>query len=400
MPLAESPQWRRKATDFFSTSSFKLKQAGQSAGDNLADVAGKVGSVVKSRWAVFQEARQQQQRPPGETVQERFITAAASTGLLFRKGISETKEKVAVGKVKVEEAAKKTADKSKTILNNIERWQKGVASTDVFGVPIEATVQREQSGKAVPLMLVRCADYLVISGLNNEYLFKSEGDRKVLQQLVSLYNEDSGASLPEGVNPIDVGALVKCYLASIPEPLTTYALYDELRDARVSIPDLRNILKKLPNVNYMTLEFVTALLLRVSRKSSLNKYKSINMVTATFFEEQHNQIQHMPRATECGIMDSRSLAVEFAPLIMWRQGDAGTDLRNHLKFTLKPPPKIVDTTSNTTAWDLLDEDDEDASSQIPLDDASPPDYSSIEVIQCLIEHHNVIFTDANETVWR
>jgi len=373
MPLAESPQWRRKATDFFSTSSFKLKQAGQSAGDNLADVAGKVGSVVKSRWAVFQEARQQQQqqqRPPGETVQERFITAAASTGLLFRKGISETKEKVAVGKVKVEEAAKKTADKSKTILNNIERWQKGVASTDVFGVPIEATVQREQSGKAVPLMLVRCADYLVISGLNNEYLFKSEGDRKVLQQLVSLYNEDSGASLPEGVSPIDVGALVKCYLASIPEPLTTFALYDELRDARVSIPDLRNILKKLPNVNYMTLEFVTALLLRVSRKSSLNK------------------------------MDSRSLAVEFAPLIMWRQGDAGTDLRNHLKFTLKPPPKIVDTTSNTTTWDLLDEDDEDASSQIPLDDASPPDYSSIEVIQCLIEHHNAIFTDANETVWR
>lgn len=135
--------------------------------------------------------------------------------------------------------------------------------------------------------------------MNNEYLFKSEGDKKVLQQLVSLYNEgftaaqsylslvqlsfvtvcliffscsaDSGASLLEGVNPIDVGALVKCYLASIPEPLTTFSLYDELRAARVSIPDLRNILKKLPNVNYMTLEFVTALLLRVSRKSSLNK---------------------------------------------------------------------------------------------------------------------------------
>ena len=64
---------------------------------------------------------------------------------------------------------------------------------------------------------------------------------------------------------------MKCYLASIPEPLTTFSLYDELRAARVSIPDLRNILKKLPNVNYMTLEFVTALLLRVSRKSSLNK---------------------------------------------------------------------------------------------------------------------------------
>lgn len=99
-------------------------------------------------------------------------------------------------------------------------------------------------------------------------------------------------------------------------------------------------------------------------------------------------------------MDSRSLAVEFAPLIMWQQGDSGTDLRNHLRFTLKAPPKMVDTTSNTATWDLLDEDDVDASSQIPLDDMSPPDYSAIEVIQCLIEHHNPIFTDANETVWR
>jgi len=48
-----------------------------------------------------------------------------------------------------------------------------------------------------------------------------------------------------------------------------------------------------------------------------------------------------------------------------------------------------------------DEDDSfDASSQIPLDDGSPPDYGAIEVIQCLIEHHNAIFTDANETIWR
>lgn len=50
---------------------------------------------------------------------------------------------------------------------------------------------------------------------------------------------------------------------------------------------------------------------------------------------------------------------------------------------------------------VLDEDeDADASSQIPLDDDLPPDYGAIEVIQCLIEHHNAVFTDANETIWR
>lgn len=47
-----------------------------------------------------------------------------------------------------------------------------------------------------------------------------------------------------------------------------------------------------------------------------------------------------------------------------------------------------------------EEDDADASSPIPLDDGQPIDFAAIEVVQCLIQHHNAIFTDANETVWR
>lgn len=47
-----------------------------------------------------------------------------------------------------------------------------------------------------------------------------------------------------------------------------------------------------------------------------------------------------------------------------------------------------------------DGEDMDASSHIPLDDGIPVDFGAIEVIQCLIEQHNPIFTDANETVWR
>lgn len=82
---------------------------------------------------------------------------------------------------------------------------------------------------------------------------------------------DRDARLPEGVNPIDVAIVIKCYLACLPEPLTTYDLYHEIRDARTSIRDLRNVLKKLPNVNYMTLEYVTALLLQVSQKAILTK---------------------------------------------------------------------------------------------------------------------------------
>ncbi|RRT54629.1 hypothetical protein BHM03_00018633 [Ensete ventricosum] len=89
----------------------RLKQARQSAGSiaknaggNVADAAGKFGSLVKNRWALMQQSREQQNpAASGESIQERFRYAATSTGSLLKKGITDTKEKVAVGKLKVEE---------------------------------------------------------------------------------------------------------------------------------------------------------------------------------------------------------------------------------------------------------------------------------------------------------
>lgn len=79
-----------------------------------------------------------------------------------------------------------------------------------------------------------------------------------------------------------MAALVKYYLASLPEPLTTLDLYNEIKGARSSVHSMRNILKKLPSVNYMTLEYVTALLLRVSQKSLLNKAGDISLSHSLF----------------------------------------------------------------------------------------------------------------------
>jgi hypothetical protein len=86
----------------------KLKEAGQSAGTlvgevakdakgNFADAAERVGSIVKTRWSLLQEPSTR------HAVQERLISAAATTGMFLRKGVTETKDKVAIGKTKVEE---------------------------------------------------------------------------------------------------------------------------------------------------------------------------------------------------------------------------------------------------------------------------------------------------------
>ncbi|KAF3568850.1 hypothetical protein DY000_02011466 [Brassica cretica] len=369
-----SQQWQERTSGFFSSSGTKLREARQSAGSfvgevakdakvNVADVAERVGSLFKSRWAILQQPATR------HAVQEHLITAAATTGTLVRKGITETKEKVSVGKIKVEEAAKKTAQKSKTLLTDIERWQKGVASSDVFGVAIEITVQRQESSRPIPFILMKCADYLILTGLNSPNLFKAEGDKKLIQQLVSAYNQDPSASIPEGVNPVDVAALMKYYLASLPTPLTTFELYNEIKDARSSVTRMRKSLQKLSSVNYNTLEFITALLLRVSQKAQLNK------------------------------MDSHSLAMEMAPVIMWREEKRPESYREYWRRPSRSPKKSIDF-ETASPWDLLSDEGEgvvDASSSISLDDIVQVDFGAVDVVQCLIEHHNAIFTDAGET---
>ncbi|KAL1533077.1 hypothetical protein AAHA92_33015 [Salvia divinorum] len=373
-----SPLWQEKASDFIQSSGVKLKGAGHSAGafveevakdakENVSDVAGKVGSAVKSRWAVLQQPSTRQ------SMQERLISAAATTSMFLRKGISETKDKMAVGKTKVEEVAKKTAEKSKNLLTDFERWQKGVASTDVFGTPLELTVQQQESSAPIPCILMKCADFLVLSGLSSQELFKAQGNKKVLRQLVSLYNQDPNASLPEGINPVDTAELMKCYIASLPEPLIPFELYNDIINVRFNIHLMRDTLKKLATVNYMTLELITALLHRVSQKSLLNK------------------------------MDARSLAVELAPIIMWHRGQRP----EHYKQIWNQPEKCasktnMDSASNNSVWEMLSADDEaeDASSSIPLDDGMAVDFHAIEAIQCLIGHHSSIFTESSETLWR
>lgn len=100
----------------------KLKEAGQSAGTfvgevakdakgNVADVAGKVGSIVKSRWAILREPSTK------HAMQERLISAAATTGMIFRKSYSGTKDKVVVGKSKVEEVIRDTLLVFRYLLN-------------------------------------------------------------------------------------------------------------------------------------------------------------------------------------------------------------------------------------------------------------------------------------------
>jgi hypothetical protein len=287
----------------------------------------------------------------------------------------------------------------------------------VFGVPLEVLVEKQNSARPIPLIVIRCVDYLVKSGLHAEYLFKQEGDPLVIHRLVSLYHEDWNATLPDGVSPIDVAALLKLYLCMLPAPLLTFELYDDIIDARGSDSLLCQCLTNLPAANYYTIECLSALLLRISQKSALNK------------------------------MDAHSLAIELSPALLWRKskvsplespkkesepkqtvpamslrrfsGTKSHGAKDVMQEKESPPleqSKISvqvtvpgdDTDDNWRGLqgdtllngDTEDEKSTDMSAQIPLDDEPVSvNFAVVEAVQCLIEQHDVIFANTVKAVW-
>ncbi|KAH9568595.1 hypothetical protein CY35_03G085600 [Sphagnum magellanicum] len=272
-------QWREQAGGFFSSSSMKLKQAtavagevAKSAGSSVADAAEQAGSVMRSSWSLLQQEHGSNKDDGRPTIHDHWQSASSA----FKK----TREKV---------IAKKATVQSKALIAKMDWWQKGTHEEAVFGLPLDVLVEKQNSARPIPVIVIRCVDYLVKSGLHAEYLFRKEGDPLVLHHLVSLYHEDWNAALPDGVSPIDVAALLKLYLCMLPAPLLTFELYDDIVDARGSDHLLCQYLATLPAANYSTIECICALLLRISQKSALNK------------------------------MDAHSLAIELSPALLWRK---------------------------------------------------------------------------------
>lgn len=241
----------------------------------------------------------------------------------------------------------------------------------VFGVPLEVLALRQKSQRPIPTTVIKCVDYLVssgktvlmsfhgfrvnwewlyfdeisairicrfsdfqivnvwFSGLNAEYIFKKDGNRRVVDRLIVTLNNgilysswglkcclvtpvtdhsyaksnletftsteawwrgfmencvavvmsnirivfwisDPSAVL-QGVSPMDVAALLKVFFQMLPEPLLMFENYDAFVAARGNVARLREVIACLPPANYLTLECLTALLLRISQKSTINK---------------------------------------------------------------------------------------------------------------------------------
>ncbi|XP_040910959.1 rho GTPase-activating protein 12-like isoform X7 [Toxotes jaculatrix] len=159
---------------------------------------------------------------------------------------------------------KKTRHKLKKFLTRRPTLQavrdKGYIKDQVFGCSLSSLCQRENS--TVPGFVKMCIDHVENSGLCVDGLYRVSGNLAVIQKLRFAVNHDEKVNLADGKWEdihVTTGAL-KMYFRELPEPLFTYALFNDFVSA-IKIPDykqrvhaIKDLVRQLPKPNHDTMQ--------------------------------------------------------------------------------------------------------------------------------------------------
>lgn len=162
----------------------------------------------------------------------------------------------------------------------------------VFGVPLVDIIKRNGGhgppGSTIPSVVSHIATNIREEALRVEGIFRIPGSNMDLQQLKKQYNQGKIATrdqLQDRCDDIHTQAsLLKLYIRELPDPLFTFALYEEFVrshsqtvDKYSRVGSLKSLLTKLPPAHFNLLRFLAGLLKEISQHSHYNKMTSTNL---------------------------------------------------------------------------------------------------------------------------
>ncbi|XP_075558631.1 uncharacterized protein LOC142590420 [Dermacentor variabilis] len=186
----------------------------------------------------------------------------------------------------------------------------------VFGFPLEEHLR--VNGRRIALVVEKCAACLLASGMDEEGLFRITGSASKIKKLKSAFNAGFADMSEFERDPHTVASVLKLYLRELPEPLMTFALYEEWMKA-ASVPDasarlqaLWQVVNNLPQANHDNLRYVVKFLARLVGHREQNKMSSQNIAIVIapnlVWPKEENQSQHM--GVNMGIANMHSSIVD------------------------------------------------------------------------------------------
>ncbi|XP_060116826.1 rho GTPase-activating protein 17 [Heteronotia binoei] len=167
------------------------------------------------------------------------------------------------------------------VLPEIQAHQDKWTEKPAFGTPLEEHLKR--SGREIALPIEACVMMLLETGMKEEGLFRIAAGASKLKKLKAAL-DCSTSQLDEFYSdPHAVAGALKSYLRELPEPLMTYALYEEwtqvanVQDQDKKLQDLWRICQKLPKQNLANFRYLIKFLAKLAQHSDVNKMTPSNI---------------------------------------------------------------------------------------------------------------------------
>ncbi|XP_056427378.1 rho GTPase-activating protein 25 isoform X2 [Hyla sarda] len=175
----------------------------------------------------------------------------------------------------------------------MEEWVKaikraaGFPSGVVFGQRLADTIayERKFGRHTVPILMEKCADFILEKGLNEEGIFRLPGQDNLVKQLKEAFDAGERPSFSSDTDVHTVASLFKLYLRELPEPVFPWSQYEDCLacentmniDEEKGHEELMKQIHFLPRENYNLLSFICRFLYKVQKNASINKMSVDNL---------------------------------------------------------------------------------------------------------------------------
>ncbi|KAF9115989.1 hypothetical protein BGX27_005426 [Mortierella sp. AM989] len=165
-----------------------------------------------------------------------------------------------------------------------ENYYQKIVPETIFGTGLTEYVRKYQH--AIPLVIVKCTEAVDRSGLRREGIYRVSGRHAQIMKLKKQFEQNEEAvDLTDPTycdDSASIAAVLKIYLRELPEPLFPFSLneriaYSAIPETGVRLGELKGRLKRLPDCNIDTLQYLIQHLRRVYAHVEDNKMTLDNL---------------------------------------------------------------------------------------------------------------------------
>ncbi|RXN01911.1 Protein FAM13A [Acipenser ruthenus] len=164
--------------------------------------------------------------------------------------------------------------------------QKGLGCRKAFDISLLDLQQQGLIHDGIPSLVKSMVEYLMEQGLQQEGLFRVNGNLKVVDELRQRYESREDVDLVQDGDVCSVASLLKLFLRELPDGVITRSdppvpgqVFFTVHSDDDQLKDLKHLLQQLPDIHYCLLKYLCQFLTHVEKQHKDNRMTVFNLAT-------------------------------------------------------------------------------------------------------------------------